>query len=45
MISFKRTMGMGVILSIFGIFVTFARGKEPQLKDDAREGDGNDTLA
>jgi len=28
MISFKRTMGMGVILSVFGIFVTYARGKE-----------------
>ncbi|MBU8909698.1 MAG: MFS transporter [Desulfobacterales bacterium] len=28
MISFKRTMAMGVILSVFGIVVTFARGKE-----------------
>jgi EmrB/QacA subfamily drug resistance transporter len=28
MSSFKRTMAMGAILSVFGIFVTFARGKE-----------------
>ena len=28
MISFKRTMAMGAILAVFGIFVTFARGKE-----------------
>jgi len=28
MISFRRTMAMGAILSVFGIFVTFARGKE-----------------
>ncbi|MBT3177496.1 MAG: MFS transporter [Desulfobacula sp.] len=28
MISFKRTMLMGAVLSIFGIGVTFARGKE-----------------
>jgi len=28
MISFKRTMLMGAILSVFGIGVTFARGKE-----------------
>jgi len=28
MISFKRTMLMGAILSIFGIGVTFARGKD-----------------
>jgi len=28
MISFKRTMAMGAILSSFGIIVTFARGKE-----------------
>jgi MFS family permease len=28
MISFKRTMVMGAVLSIFGIGVTFARGKE-----------------
>ncbi|WP_299977688.1 MFS transporter [Desulfobacula sp.] len=28
MISFKRTMAMGAVLSVFGIVVTFARGKE-----------------
>ena len=28
MISFRRTMAMGAIISVFGIFVTFARGKE-----------------
>jgi len=28
MISFKRTMAMGAVLSVFGILVTFARGKE-----------------
>ena len=28
MISFRRTMVMGAILSVFGIFVTFARGRE-----------------
>ena len=28
MISFRRTMAMGAVLSFFGIFVTFARGKE-----------------
>ncbi|WP_300456443.1 MFS transporter [Desulfobacula sp.] len=44
MISFKRAMGMGVILSIWGIFVTFARGKESQLKDDPHEGGVNETM-
>jgi len=28
MISFERTMAMGAVLSVFGIVVTFARGKE-----------------
>ncbi|MCD4675221.1 MAG: MFS transporter [Desulfobacula sp.] len=28
MISFKQTMAMGAIISTFGIFITFARGKE-----------------
>ncbi|MBU1344490.1 MAG: MFS transporter, partial [Proteobacteria bacterium] len=33
MISFKRTMMMGAALSFFGIFVTFARGKENSTKN------------
>jgi len=28
MISFKRTMAMGVVLSVLGLFITYARGKE-----------------
>ncbi|MEN8211770.1 MAG: MFS transporter [Thermodesulfobacteriota bacterium] len=28
MISFKRTMAMGAVLSVIGLFITYARGKE-----------------
>ena len=28
MISFKKTMAMGVVLSVLGLFITYARGKE-----------------
>jgi len=28
MTSFKRTMAMGAVLSVIGLFITYARGKE-----------------